>query len=166
MSSKEENKLTEAAETFEKAIKPLIAFLTKATPIIIQACQKGYAIYIKLPLEAVRFIIGFVFCFFGGIYPTLFAAVQAAKHGGLNNVTKALGDLANETMVIIKESEKDDKKDEDGDGVADVGQIDGKALLLRKANLVATKINPVKVNKTSSFLRLTSHLLKIYFRNF
>lgn len=75
----------------------------------------------------------------------LFATVEAAKHGGINNLIDALGDLGDEAIKIIEASKKDDEVDEDKDGKKDVEQIDSKALLLRKAHLVATKMNPEKV---------------------
>ena len=49
-------------------------------------------------------------------------------------------------MVIIEENKKDNKKDDDGDGVADTDQITGKKLLRRKVKLVLTKMDPEKVN--------------------
>lgn len=152
MSEEKQNHLTKAAEMLQKVSKPLIAFVTFATPIVIRTCQTLYAIWIKLPVETVRFLIGFVFCFFGGIYPTLFAVIQAAKHGGLQTIEKALVDLSNEAMVIIEHNKKDDEVDDDNDGIPDVQQIDGKALLIRKASLVLQKINPTKVNDALSAL--------------
>lgn len=141
-----QEKLTNAAVMLQSVAKPFIAFVTFIAPIIISTTQTAYNFYCALPLDAVTFLLGFVFCFFGGMYPTLFAAVQAAKHSGRKTVVEACGKLAEEVKVIIEENEKDDKKDDDGDGVADVDQIDGKALMMRKANLVMTKINPIKVS--------------------
>lgn len=85
-------------------------------------------------------------CFFGGFYPTVFAALQAAEHGGLATVRKALTALSEEAMIIVEESKKDNKKDDDGDGVADTDQLTGKELLRRKVKLVLTKMDPEKVN--------------------
>lgn len=141
-----QEKLTNAAVMLQSVAKPFIAFVTFIAPIVISSTQTAYNFYCALPLDAVTFLLGFVFCFFGGMYPTLFAAVQAAKHSGRKTVVEACGKLSEEVKVIIEENEKDDKKDDDGDGVADVDQIDGKALMMRKANLVMTKINPIKVS--------------------
>jgi len=58
-----------------------------------------------------------------------------------------LKDLADEASEIIEASKKDDNADDDKDGTSDVAQLDAKALLVRKANLVATKMNPQKVRK-------------------
>lgn len=146
MTTKEERpSLSKATETLQSVARPIINFVTVALPFIVQVCQTLYGIYVKLPIEAFRFIVGFVFCFFGGVYPTLFAAITAAKHGGLRIMADSVKAIVNEAMTIIEESKKDDAKDDDGDGVADVDQIDGKELLLRKAKLVLTKMNPEKV---------------------
>ena len=65
-------------------------------------------------------------------------------------------DLSDEAMKVIEASKKDDDLDEDKDGKKDVDQIDAKALLLRKTNLVLTKMNPQKVRnyiiKASKYL--------------
>ena len=59
---------------------------------------------------------------------------------------KALGALSDEIMIIVNESKKDDQKDDDGDGVADVKQIGKREYVKRKVKLVLTKVNPQKVN--------------------
>jgi hypothetical protein len=136
---------TSIQKKLEDHAKPIIAFITAMTPHVITFCQKAYALYKTLPEDQLQFLIGFMICFFGGVYPALFAAIEAAKHGGLNKVKLALKDLADEAMVIIEANKKDDNLDEDKDGKPDVGQLDSKALLVRKANLVVTKMNPQKV---------------------
>jgi hypothetical protein len=115
------------------------------TPHVITFCQKAVVLYKSLPEDQLQLLIGFMICFFGGVYPALFAAIEAAKHGGLNNVKLALKDLAEEAMVIVEASKKDDTVDQDKDGKPDVNQLDAKALMVRKANLVVTKMNPQKV---------------------
>ncbi len=135
-----------------KHTKPIIQFITKATPVIITSCQRAWAFYKTLPEDYIQLIIGLIFCFFGGLFPVVFAAVEAAKHGGISDVTTALGDLSDEAMKIIEASKKDDEKDEDRDGKKDVEQIDTKALLMRKTNLVLSKMNPEKVCFSLFFL--------------
>jgi hypothetical protein len=74
---------------------------------------KAYGWFSVLPKNVAQFLIGFVFCFFGGIYPTVFAAVQAAEHGGRKAFVQAISDLAHEISVILDESKKDDAVDAD-----------------------------------------------------
>jgi hypothetical protein len=101
------------AEILQNVAKPMIAILTVIIPPMFKMSAKAYAVYKKLPANAIKFIVGFAFCFFGGMYPTIFAAVQAAEHGGRQIVVQAVGDLAEEAMTIIEASKKDDEKDED-----------------------------------------------------
>ena len=106
------------------------------------------------PTNLLMAAIGLVFCFFGGTYAVLFAAIEAARLSGWESSYIALCDLASEANAILAESAKDDKKDDDGDGVSDVDQLDAKALLLRKTKLILTKCDPNKINKAMGGLWL------------
>ena len=64
------------ANVLQKLARPLLDVALTLIPIIISICQSGYKFYKKLPLPYVYLIIGTVMCFFGGIYPTVFAALQ------------------------------------------------------------------------------------------
>lgn len=140
-----EEKLGKAAEILQAVAKPLATFLGFIIPPLFLLTAKAYGVWKVLPKNVSQFIIGFVFCFFGGLYPTVFAAIQAAEHGGRKVVVDAVSDLANEIMVILEESKKDDKVDADKDGKADVTQIEGKEYVIRKTKLVIAKVNPDKV---------------------
>lgn len=130
----------------EDIIVKVQAFATAITPVVILYTQNAYAFYKSLPEDQLQLIVGAIMCFFGGVYPALFAAIEAAKHGGMDTLTKAFSDLSEEALVVIEASKKDDAKDEDNNGVKDVQELDSKQLILRKANLVLTKMNPEKVN--------------------
>lgn len=101
----------------------------------------------KLPQNALLFIYGAIFCFFGGIFPSLFVAIQAAEYGGRQTVMLAITDLADEALVILEEVKKDDDLDEDKDGKKDVDKLSGSELLKRKTLLVLKKMNPEKIDK-------------------
>jgi len=135
----------------EKAIGPILNIITTILPYIITYCDMLYRFYKSLPKDSARFLIGFIFCFFGGLYPTLFAAIEAAKHGGIEIIADALGDLSDEAMKLIEANKKDDELDKDKDGVKDVKQVSGNELILRKVNLVLTKMNPAKVLRDCYF---------------
>jgi len=140
-------KLTMAAELLQLAILPLVKFATFVLPYFLKFCSASYAFYVHLPIDYVTVLIGLVFCFFGGLYPTLFAALMAAEFGGRKVVVAALKDLAGEATKILEASKKDDDADADTDGKKDVKQITGKELLVRKMKLVMIKMNPEKVDK-------------------
>lgn len=163
---------SQSAEILQKVAKPVVAAITVALPWIIKGCSVAWAWYKSLPQNAIKFLTGFIFCFFGGLYPVTFAAIQAAEHGGRKKVVEALTVLSEEALIIIEQSKKDDMKDDDGDGVADVKQIDNKAYAMRKVrffffstntflffssskiqvNLVMTKIDPKKVDEAIATL--------------
>eukprot|EP00567_Pseudictyota_dubia_P012265 CAMPEP_0197441710 /NCGR_PEP_ID=MMETSP1175-20131217/7920_1 /TAXON_ID=1003142 /ORGANISM="Triceratium dubium, Strain CCMP147" /LENGTH=332 /DNA_ID=CAMNT_0042972035 /DNA_START=105 /DNA_END=1103 /DNA_ORIENTATION=+ len=138
--------LGKAAELAQVVAKPAIQFATFAFPYVVAFCRTAHSIYVKLPHDETEFLIGAIFCFFGGIYPTLFAAIIAAEHGGRQTLMEAISALTEEATKIVEASKKDDELDEDGDGTKDVDQITGKELLMRKAKLVMVKMNPDKVN--------------------
>lgn len=140
------SKLAKLLEKVEPYAKKVLAFLEVAIPIFITYCQKAHEFYCKLSQDAIKFILGMILCFFGGVFPTLFAALEAAKHGGLMILKDSLTDLAEEATVIIEASKKDDDADATGDGVKDVDQLTPKELLMRKGKLVLIKMNPKKVD--------------------
>ena len=67
-----------AAELLQSIAKPAMNMIFEAIPHIIKFSRAVYSFYKKLPILYVTLIIGFVMCFFGGIYPTLFAALQVS----------------------------------------------------------------------------------------
>jgi hypothetical protein len=136
-----------AANVLQSIAKPLLAALTFSVPIAIKSCKFAYSYYSRLPQNAILFVTGFVFCFFGGTFPVLFAAVQAAEYGGRQAVMLALSDLADEAIIIIEESKKDDVADDDKDGKADVAKISNAEFLSRKTQLVLKKMNPEKIDR-------------------
>jgi hypothetical protein len=138
--------MAESTNPTEKLGRAVINGIITAIPICLTFFNSGYKIYKKLPADYLRLLIGSILCFFGGFYPTVFAALQAAEHGGLVTLRKSLGALSDEVVIIVNESKKDDKVDDDGDGVPDTEQISSKALMKRKVKLVLTKMNPEKVN--------------------
>ena len=139
--------LSAAASLLQSIAKPIVNALTIVVPFLITTTKTAYNQYLKLPQNALLFIYGSVFCFFGGTFPVLFAALQAAEYSGRATLVKAISDLANEAMVIIEESKKDNKKDDDNDGTSDVDQISGSEFVKRKTLLVLRKMNPDKVDQ-------------------
>jgi len=129
------------------AARPLIGGITTVLPLVITYIKIAYDWYVKLPTDYLNLIIGIIFCFFGGVYPVLFAAVQAAKHGGWHTLQESLQDLAEESIKIIEASKKDDEKDNDNDGVKDVNEIETTEYISRKVNLVLVKMDPNKVDR-------------------
>jgi len=90
--------------------------------------------------------VGLCFCFCGGLYPTLFAAVEALRLTGWAATKQAVMRLMQQAKTVLEANKKDNLVDDDNDGIADVKQIDSKTLLLRKTNLVVTTCDPAQVD--------------------
>ncbi len=143
-------KIAELAEKLQGLAKPILDAIVFVIPLMIKYSRLARVYIEKLPSNAFNFVVGFIFCFFGGLYPVLFAAIQAAEHGGRKAVMNAMSDIADEAVKIIEESKKDDKVDADGDGKADVDQIATKEFVRRKFLLVMKKMDPHKVDNAIS----------------
>lgn len=143
------DKLGAMAQTLAKPVLNGICFVL---PYIIKYSRKGYKMYQKLPHDYFELITGLVLCLAGGFYPALFASIEAARLGGIETLVNACSDLSGEVLTIIEASKKDDAVDQDGDGVADVSQIDAEDYIIRKTELVLTKMNPEKVSVAISAL--------------
>eukprot|EP00529_Nitzschia_sp_RCC80_P028885 CAMPEP_0113494074 /NCGR_PEP_ID=MMETSP0014_2-20120614/28921_1 /TAXON_ID=2857 /ORGANISM="Nitzschia sp." /LENGTH=335 /DNA_ID=CAMNT_0000387959 /DNA_START=183 /DNA_END=1190 /DNA_ORIENTATION=- /assembly_acc=CAM_ASM_000159 len=141
------DKTKELAAKLDDFMKPVFDFAVLLIPYVIKYGQKAYRLWCKLDDNVITALIGLVFCFFGGIFPTLFSAIQAAEQAGRAVVVDAVKDLASEAAVIVEESKKDDKVDDNKDGIADVDQLSDKEYVKRKTLLVLQKMNPNKVDK-------------------
>eukprot|EP00573_Skeletonema_grethae_P001869 CAMPEP_0201687122 /NCGR_PEP_ID=MMETSP0578-20130828/1313_1 /ASSEMBLY_ACC=CAM_ASM_000663 /TAXON_ID=267565 /ORGANISM="Skeletonema grethea, Strain CCMP 1804" /LENGTH=306 /DNA_ID=CAMNT_0048171247 /DNA_START=107 /DNA_END=1030 /DNA_ORIENTATION=+ len=141
---------TNNTEKLEKLGRTVLNGIITAIPICMTFFHNAHEMYNRLPTDYLHFLIGAILCFFGGFYPTVFAAVQAAEHGGLTTVKIALKALGEEVIIIVNESKKDDKVDDDGDGTPDTEQLSPRILMERKVKLVLTKMNPEKVNTAIS----------------
>lgn len=83
-----------AAELIQQVAKPVLNLIFTVIPIIINFTSATYKFYKKLPIVVVRLIIGFIMCFFGGMFPTVFAAIEvsilsAADTSELHGVLKS-----------------------------------------------------------------------------
>ena len=83
-----------AAEEFVQLVaRPVLKLLFDAAPFVIKAAQASRDAYARLPMEYVQLIVGAVLCFFGGFYPTFFAALQVSEYSY---------DITNSCVVIFK----------------------------------------------------------------
>ena len=137
-----------AAAAAIPAIVGLLGALQACMPYIAQAwdlCVKFYEL-IK-PYEGVQtMLFGFVLVFFGGTYITTIAAWEAFKMCGYDKTRACIEKLYASYTVAKAASDKDDLKDDDGDGVPDVQQIDAKTLVQRKATLLLKTLDPDEVS--------------------
>jgi len=126
--------------------KPIFEFLAFSLPYVIACAKYLHGVWIRLPQITMRLTCGFVFCFFGGTFPTLFAAIQAAEQGGRAKVVAAVSDLTEEALFIVEENKKDNELDENRNNIPDVKEISSRELFQRKALLFLRKMHPEKIN--------------------
>jgi hypothetical protein len=143
-------KAAELAEKLQGLAKPVLSAIVFAIPFMIKYGRKLRLAIEKLPANAFNALVGFIFCFFGGLYPVLFAAVQAAEYGGRKAVLDAVYDINEEILKIVEESKKDDELDSNKDGKADVEHMETADYVQRKLLLVLAKMDPRKIDNAVS----------------
>lgn len=130
--------VSRATTLLEASFRPVLALATAILPHVIRATAILKRTWKRLPADEAQIIIGIIFCFFGGLYPALFAAIQAIKIGGWSTFQGAMNQLSMEVTVILEASKKDDENNKDK-------KEDEKTYMMRKLNIVLTKVNPEKV---------------------
>lgn len=131
-------------------IQPILDIITNlfntALPYIIKAYQTGASFYNSLPLDIIYAFLGILLVFFGGTYCLIIAAIETFYLTGYPQVKEGVSYLIEEFEIIYQASRKDDKLDDNNDGIEDVKQISIKELAQRKIALFFTSCNnPQKV---------------------
>ena len=70
--------VTGAAAILQACVRPCLGVAEVVIPFLIVHVARLHRLFLRLPQNAIMFVYGFVFCFFGGTFPTLFSAIQAA----------------------------------------------------------------------------------------
>jgi len=143
-------KLSAGAELLRKLAKPAVAFLTYAIPLCIVNGRRIREAYYALPSNMLQFQLGLIFCFFGGLYPVLFAAFQAAEYTGRQALRAASKDIGDEVLKIIEESKKDDTTETVKALKAGTGTNNDRAYWKHKTQLVLRKMDPEKLDTAVS----------------
>lgn len=163
MASFEESKQRKAdivVASAEKVPDPWKGYVVKAAPVlgavgagvelampyVSKAYDKGLELWELLqpyhPEDMACVFFGLFMCFFGGEFPALITAIEAYRQVGFEPTWRALKILKADFDTVKDASLEDDKKDEDGDGVADVRQISASDLVERKALLFLRTSSP------------------------
>ena len=124
---------------FAPVIRILMAILSSSRPSTSRRSTL-HAIIKVMPWDLVQALVGLGLCFFGGKYCASIAAAEAFSLTGWARTRGALGQIYTEIVLVVDANEKDDKKDDDGDGVADVKQLGAQALVLRKCKMAASAV--------------------------
>jgi len=117
----------------------VLPYLVKAYELLLQAWAKLEPYH---PEELLPVVIGLTMAFLGGEFPVLMAAGEAYRQLGWEPTWKALQQLCGDAKKVLAENQKDDKKDNDGDGVPDALQITQAEYVQRKTLLVLKTIDP------------------------
>jgi len=98
-------------------------------------------VYAALPTDAILAQVGLVYCFAGGYFPTLFAALQAAQHCGWEVAVEAVDDLVDEGLAAVQ--------------ACDYTASTARELLTENTKIVLATIDPVKINQAVAALYTT-----------
>lgn len=109
--------LTNILTTLSPALEVSHSALLIAGPSLVEACLVACRIYEKLPKNVVTMILGLAFCFFGGFFAVTFAAIEAFKEIGGDDVRSAIDSLKRDIRLVLFASKKDDDEDKDGNGI-------------------------------------------------
>lgn len=142
-------------KTIETTVAPLIGtiamMIENLIPIFYNAYLKVMEFWEFLqpwnPALLFPAFFGLVLCFFGGDFLTLIAAIEAYRLTGYEPTIKCINVVVEDLKKISVESKKDDKKDDDNDGVADVLQISNTELVKRKTLLFMRTVDPERLSE-------------------
>eukprot|EP00545_Synedropsis_sp_CCMP1620_P009380 CAMPEP_0119013712 /NCGR_PEP_ID=MMETSP1176-20130426/8801_1 /TAXON_ID=265551 /ORGANISM="Synedropsis recta cf, Strain CCMP1620" /LENGTH=401 /DNA_ID=CAMNT_0006966821 /DNA_START=44 /DNA_END=1249 /DNA_ORIENTATION=+ len=134
---------------FQQIVRTIVTTITSTAkivlPPIVATTRALAAFYRTLPKDAIIAQVGFVYCFCGGSYPTLFAAVQAAQVCGLHRMLAALSDLTDEAVIAVDAaSSKMNKKAQSA-----------RAMFSEMTMVVMKSVDPVKINSACGALYTT-----------
>ena len=116
------NPAVRAANALLRIVAPLYLALSKALFLLGRA----------LPWDLLQAACGLGMCFCGGSFAASIAAAEAFMMSGGTQAKGALVALYGGAREVLAAHEEDETKDDDGDGVADVAQLDAPALVPRK----------------------------------
>ena len=113
------------------AIQPWVLFVVK------------YAMkfWSMLPKNVVMMLFGAALCYFGGAYTVSIAAIEAFRTMGYERAKHDLAKLSEELDKVAEANAADDTVDDDGDGIADVEQIEPSELARRKLFLMMRTVS-------------------------
>lgn len=117
---------------------------------IIKEAERYYKIYEEKTEQytgLTQCITGFVMMFFGGFFMTTIACYEAVNQSGGEQLWYNLDKLRGQAIKVADANKKDDLRDDDGDGIADVKQITESELGRRKFLLFLTACDPGVVNE-------------------
>lgn len=125
------------AEGLDPRVAPLLKYVRPALtclcqglciclPLYFKLLRGGYwfwTTYIAKSAQLVKMVLGVVLCFFGGTFVATIAAAEALQQFGTKQAIEDLRHVFAQASRLQDANDKDDKVDEDGDGVSDMDQL-------------------------------------------
>jgi hypothetical protein len=150
MCDEAEKSLPDKYKPYMRNLKPAIVgtanFFDAAYPYLVQAYQFLLVFWARIepynPQQFLPVIAGLMMCFFGGSYLVLIAAAEAIRLSVWERLSTAVRVLYKNYCIAWEANKKDNDRDDDNDGVADVDQISSQQLFTRKMYLVAKSVDP------------------------
>lgn len=144
--SNESSTLHIVSQTLDLAVRLTYNVATftaqKALPALVGSVRAIRAFYKRLPMDLILAQAGLVYCFCGGYFPALFAALQAAEHCGGPTMIAAISDLTDQALLAIDAVEANQEQHHL------FGQAPSpRERLLKHTRLVLKTIDPVRVNQ-------------------
>lgn len=139
--------LSSLDKTIRMAMQVLLTTGRLVLPPVVRVTQTVLQFYVALPKDLIIAQAGLVYCFAGGYFPTLFAAIQAAEQCGWEIMVQAIDDLASEGSAAIRAC--------DSTGWFTNEQQSSRQLILEKTKIVLQTIDPVKINQAMAALYTT-----------
>lgn len=149
-------KLPEKFRAHAKSASPYLArawlFVLFAMPYLIAAFLKTKAFISKLPEKIIWACVGFLVCFFGGIFPATIAAAEAWRMCGGTEAWAQVTVLFQEFMKVQDASKEDDAKDEDKNGKKDTAEMTSNQLVQHKVLLAMRVLDPERCSSALTCL--------------
>ncbi|KAL1527995.1 hypothetical protein AB1Y20_009366 [Prymnesium parvum] len=132
--------LARALQSAAPLLKVFGKIINVVGPFYMKLFDMALYVYRVLPFDLFQACLGLGLCFCGGSYVASIAAIEAFRMAGWETTKAALLDIAEEMRHVKKANDADNKKDDDGNGLADVDELQPAELLQRKLSLFATAV--------------------------
>ncbi len=143
-SATEPPRLATVINTVTPYVKPILHVFTFAVdyvlPIYVNAFKLGYRLYQTIGSDLYAAITGLGLCFAGGGYCASIAAIEAFRLSGWDTTRQALLEIYADAKAVYAAHVEDEKRDDNGDGVADVRQLTPQQLMNRKLAMCAMAV--------------------------
>jgi hypothetical protein len=128
----------------------IVAFLVRGVTVTVQrvlpplvgVVKSVLVTYRLLPQDALIAQVGMVYCCCGGCYPTLFAAVQAARNCGAEPMIRAIRDLTDQAIVAVEATAAETASSHQDH---DQGRQSAREIFFQTTRIVMRSVDPVKV---------------------